>query len=110
MSSQHSVVVTATTTPQWLHQLGTALAGAALALALSYSALQAASITVTSDDPAIDANGKCSLIEAIVNANADAAVHADVDADADSVAGVDTNVDADVDGDVDTYIDCRRRF
>ena len=77
MSSQHSVVVTATTTPQWLHQLGTALAGAALALALSYSALQAASITVTSDDPAIDANGKCSLIEAIVNANADAAVHAD---------------------------------
>jgi hypothetical protein len=77
MSSQHPVVVTPTTTPQWLHQLGTALAGVALALTLSYSALQAAEITITSDDPAIDANGKCSLIEAIVNANADAAVHAD---------------------------------
>lgn len=77
MSSQHPVVVTTTTTPRWLHQLATALAGAALALTLSYSALQAAEITVTSDDPAIDANGKCSLIEAIVNANADAAIHAD---------------------------------
>jgi hypothetical protein len=62
---------------QPLRTLGAALAGALLVATMSYSALQAAEIPVTSDEPVIDANGKCSLIEAIVNANADAALHAD---------------------------------
>ncbi len=37
----------------------------------------AATIPVTTTDPAVAADGQCSLIEAIVNANADAATHAD---------------------------------
>lgn len=39
--------------------------------------ISAATITVTTTNPAIAADGQCSLIEAIVNANADAATHAD---------------------------------
>ena len=39
--------------------------------------ISAATIDVTTTDPAIAADGQCSLIEAIVNANADAQSHAD---------------------------------
>ena len=37
----------------------------------------AATIPVTTTDPTVAADGQCSIIEAIVNANADAATHAD---------------------------------
>jgi hypothetical protein len=53
------------------------LAGAALLLALGQGVATAATITVTTDNPNIIADGQCSLIEAIVNANNDAATHAD---------------------------------
>jgi len=53
------------------------LAGAALLLALGQGVVQAATITVITDNPNIIADGQCSLIEAIVNANNDAATHAD---------------------------------
>ena len=72
--------------PQWLergegrrrrYKLARSLAGAALLLALGQSA-QAAMITVTTNKPGInDGDGQCSLIEAIVNANNDAATHPD---------------------------------
>src|SRR4029450_331748 len=53
------------------------LAGASLWLALGQGAATAATITVTTSNPNIAADGQCSLIEAIVNANNDAATHAD---------------------------------
>ena len=53
------------------------LAGAALLLTLGQGAATAATITVTTNNPNIAADGQCSLIEAIVNANNDAATHAD---------------------------------
>ena len=53
------------------------LAGAALLLALGQGVATAATITVTTNDPRIIPDGQCSLIEAIVNANNDAATHAD---------------------------------
>jgi hypothetical protein len=53
------------------------LAGAALLMALSQGIATATTITVTTDNPNIVADGQCSLIEAIVNANNDAATHAD---------------------------------
>src|SRR5262245_13770279 len=53
------------------------LAGAALLLALGQGVATAATITVTTNNPNIAADGQCSLIEAIVNANNDAATHAD---------------------------------
>jgi hypothetical protein len=53
------------------------LAGAALLLALGQGVATAATITVTTDNPNIISDGQCSLIEAIVNANNDAATHAD---------------------------------
>jgi hypothetical protein len=53
------------------------LAGAALLLALGQGVGAAATITVTTNNPNIAADGQCSLIEAIVNANNDAAIHAD---------------------------------
>jgi len=72
--------------PQWLqrregrrlrYKLARSLAGAALLLALAQSA-QAATITVTTNRPGIiDGDNKCSLIEAIVNANNDAATYPD---------------------------------
>jgi len=72
--------------PEWLqrgegqrlgYKLAKTLAGAALLLALAQSA-QAATITVTTDKPQInDGDGQCSLIEAIANANNDAATHPD---------------------------------
>src|SRR5262245_16366965 len=53
------------------------LAGAALLLALGQGVATAATITVTTNNPNIISDGQCSLIEAIVNANNDAATHAD---------------------------------
>jgi hypothetical protein len=72
--------------PEWLqkgggsalqHKLARSLAGAALLLALLQGATQAATITVTINVTSINADGQCSLIEAIVNANNDAATHPD---------------------------------
>jgi Calx-beta domain len=55
------------------HRMAWSLAGAALLLALGQGVATAATITVTTDNPNIAADGQCSLIEAIVNANNDAA-------------------------------------
>jgi hypothetical protein len=72
--------------PEWLHgrpgralqrKLAYSLAGAALLLALGQGVSQAATITVTTNKPGINSDGKCSLIEAIINANNDAATHPD---------------------------------
>src|SRR5690242_18918836 len=52
-------------------KLTRSLAGAALLMALSQGTAAAATITVTTKDPNIRPDGKCSLIEAIVNANSD---------------------------------------
>ena len=62
--------------PSWKAKLATSLAGAALLIALSQAA-NAATITVNTLVPKIAADGKCSLIEAIINANNNAATHAD---------------------------------
>ncbi|HEX2387390.1 MAG TPA: choice-of-anchor Q domain-containing protein [Candidatus Binatia bacterium] len=63
--------------PAWQARFATSVAGAALLLALAQGA-QAATITVNTLVPKIkDGDGLCSLIEAIINANNDAATHAD---------------------------------
>jgi hypothetical protein len=54
------------------HRMAWSLAGAALLLALGQQVATAATITVTTTNPNIAADGQCSLIEAIVNANNDA--------------------------------------
>ena len=59
------------------HRMAWSLAGAALLLALGQGVAAAATITVTTNDPRIVSDGQCSLIEAINNANNDAATHAD---------------------------------
>jgi Putative Ig domain len=59
------------------HRMAWSLGGAALLLALGQGVATAATITVTTNDPNIIADGQCSLIEAIVNANNDAATHTD---------------------------------
>src|SRR5437867_7845740 len=59
------------------HRMAWSLAGAALLLALGQGVATAATITVTTDNPNIISDGQCSLIEAIINANNDAATHAD---------------------------------
>ena len=59
------------------HRMAWSLAGAALLLALGQGVATAATITVTTNDPRIIPDGQCSLVEAIVNANNDAATHAD---------------------------------
>lgn len=59
------------------HKLARSLAGAALLLALWQGVASAATITVTSKDSRVRPDGQCSLIEAIVNANADAAFFSD---------------------------------
>jgi hypothetical protein len=59
------------------HRMAWSLAGAALLLALGQGVATAATITVTTNNPSIASDGQCSLIEAIVNANNDAATHAD---------------------------------
>ncbi|MDA0243866.1 MAG: hypothetical protein OT477_10660 [Chloroflexi bacterium] len=58
-------------------QLGAGLATAALLLALSSSPAHAATITVTPNSSGIANNGRCSLVEAIINANNNAATHTD---------------------------------
>jgi hypothetical protein len=72
--------------PEWLQsgvgrscqtRLTRSLAGAALLMALSQGVAVAATITVTTKDPAVRPDGQCSLTEAIVNANADASVFSD---------------------------------
>jgi len=72
--------------PQWLqsggrrelqYKLARSLAGAALLLALGQGMASAATITVTTKDSRVRPDGQCSLIEAIVNANADAAFFSD---------------------------------
>ena len=59
------------------HRMAWSIAGAALLLALGQGVATAATITVTTSDPNIAADGQCSLIEAIVNANNDAATFPD---------------------------------
>jgi hypothetical protein len=59
------------------HRMAWSLAGAALLLALGQGVATAATINVTTNDPRIAADGQCSLVEAIVNANNDAATHPD---------------------------------
>ena len=59
------------------HKLARSLAGAALLLALGQGIVEAATINVATNNPRIKSDGQCSLIEAIVNANNDAATHAD---------------------------------
>jgi hypothetical protein len=59
------------------HRMAWSLAGAALLLALGQGVATAATITVTTNNPNVVADGQCSLIEAIVNANDDAATHPD---------------------------------
>jgi hypothetical protein len=71
--------------PEYLHQgrrrlqhrMAWSLAGAALLLALGQGVSNAATITVTTNNPYIISDGQCSLIEAIVNANNDAATYPD---------------------------------
>ncbi|TMA93627.1 MAG: hypothetical protein E6J74_18120 [Deltaproteobacteria bacterium] len=58
-------------------KLARSLAGAALLLALWQGMASAATITVTTKDSRVRPDGQCSLIEAIVNANADAAFFSD---------------------------------
>lgn len=77
--------------PRWTRRLlqrklAPSLAGAALLLALGQGHAIAATINVTTNVPDINTDGQCSLIEAIVNANDDAATHADCTAG----SGVDT--------------------
>ena len=57
------------------HRMAWSLAGAALLLALGQGVGTAATITVTTNNPNIASDGQCSLIEAIVNANNDAATY-----------------------------------
>ena len=63
--------------PTWQRKLAQSLAGAALLLALGQGISQAATIKVTTNVPKINPDGKCSLIEAIINANADAQIYPD---------------------------------
>jgi hypothetical protein len=67
---------------EWQRKLAGSLAGAALLLALGQGTAQANDIFVDTNKPAILVDGKCSLIEAIENANdtVDGAVHTDCDA------------------------------
>jgi hypothetical protein len=63
--------------PAWQARFAASIAGAALLLTLGQGA-NAATITVNTLVPKIkDGDGFCSLIEAIINANNDAATHAD---------------------------------
>src|SRR5690242_9080086 len=59
------------------HKMAWSLAGAALLLALGQGIATAATITVTTNDPNVVSDGQCSLVEAIVNANNDAATYPD---------------------------------
>jgi hypothetical protein len=71
----------ASSVPSWKARLAASVAGAALLIALSQSAAPAAAITVNTLTTKVkDGDGLCTLIEAIVNANNDAATHADCSA------------------------------
>jgi hypothetical protein len=59
------------------HRMAWSLAGAALLLALGQGIPEAATITVTTNKANTRRDNKCSLIEAIDNANNDAATHTD---------------------------------
>jgi hypothetical protein len=59
------------------HRMAWSLAGAALLLALGQGMATAATITVTTNNPNVIADGQCSLIEAIWNANNDATTFPD---------------------------------
>jgi hypothetical protein len=65
--------------PEWQLKLAGSLAGAALLLALGVGASQAATITVTPKTPPEinDGDGRCSLAEAIINADNGGATFAD---------------------------------
>lgn len=63
--------------PEWQQKLAGTLAGAALLLALGQGPVQAATITVNTNIPGVNADGLCSLNEAILNANANAQVSPD---------------------------------
>ncbi|HEY2988122.1 MAG TPA: right-handed parallel beta-helix repeat-containing protein [Candidatus Binatia bacterium] len=63
--------------PESQRNLARTLAGAALVLALGQGVAQSATITVNTNIPTILADGKCSLVEAIINANNDALTHPD---------------------------------
>jgi hypothetical protein len=68
--------------PEWQRKLAGSLAGAALLLALGHGTAHANDITVETNKPAINsADGLCSLIEAIENANdmVDGTVHPECD-------------------------------
>jgi hypothetical protein len=58
-------------------KLAGSLAGAALLVALGQGGAWAIQIPLTTTNPRVNADGLCSLIEAIVNANDDAQTHAD---------------------------------
>ncbi|MGH7769749.1 MAG: hypothetical protein ACREQP_20060, partial [Candidatus Binatia bacterium] len=62
---------------EWQRKLASSLAGAALLLALGHGLAHSATITVGTNIPKINSDGLCSLIEAIINANDDAATHSD---------------------------------
>jgi hypothetical protein len=62
---------------EWRRKLAGSLAGAALLLALAQGMTHAATITVDTNVPKVKSDGLCSLIEAIINANNDAATHSD---------------------------------
>jgi hypothetical protein len=63
---------------EWQRKLAGTLAGAALLLALGHGTAQSGTITVTTTKPAINSGDTlCSLIEAIVNANAGGLTHPD---------------------------------
>jgi hypothetical protein len=63
--------------PSLQHKLACSLAGAALLMTRSQGVAAAATISVTTRETRVRPDGQCSLIEAIVNANADAAVFSD---------------------------------
>jgi hypothetical protein len=72
------------------HKLAGSLAGAALLLALGEGAASAATIKVNTKIPEIVSNGKCSLIEAIENANDTTTGQIHTDCAAGDPAGADT--------------------
>ncbi|HEY2988123.1 MAG TPA: right-handed parallel beta-helix repeat-containing protein [Candidatus Binatia bacterium] len=75
---------------EWQPKLARALAGAALLLALRQGSVQAATITVNTNIPKILADGKCSLVEAMVNANDTATGQPYADCAAGDPTGADT--------------------
>lgn len=62
---------------RFLRYIGSSCAGVALAMTLCYTTVQAATIAVDANSPRINGDGYCSLIEALVNANDDAATYPD---------------------------------